>query len=480
MTAPMHGDEALRLIRSPGCPVCGEAEHAEEQFFKWLVIENYGQFETIMRLKASLGLCAAHTRRLLAVGGEAICVPVFGHVLDATRQQLAQPSSVQACLACEGVRWTVGRTIHILSQGLAQPEVLEAYRAENYLCVPHALDLLAAVPPVVAGHVAAATAARLEDPSSSREGILAGSDRDAEPRRRARAALARLDVAPSSGPLELERRLELSCCPVCLARGELELQYLDWLLAEHARSPSAVRDDLRSLCKTHVHDIAASDKRVEPLLHPQREQTRVVLGRFLDELATLPPEGVVARARAIPGHARDERSRHATTFARWRGGVAWARSSRDSRTRLAYTRLRGSVAGCHACHAADTAERRESELLMARLLDSAFVRRYEKRHGLCARHVLAMAAGPGRDLAARALEARLASLAWEIDEAARKRSWSFRHESAGDEETAWLRVAAQLDGRTFLGGPAAHAAVVARPVELVRESRDPAQRRTLG
>jgi len=117
---------------------------------------------------------------------------------------------------------------------------------------------------------------------------------------------------------------------------------------------------------------------------------------------------------------------------------------------------------------------------MARLLDSAFVRRYEKRHGLCARHVLAMAAGPGRDLAARALEARLASLAWEIDEAARKRSWSFRHESAGDEETAWLRVAAQLDGRTFLGGPAAHAAVVARPVELVRESRDPAQRRTLG
>jgi hypothetical protein len=55
-------------------------------------------------------------------------------------------------------------------------------------------------------------------------------------------------------------------------------------------------------------------------------------------------------------------------------------------------------------------------------------------------------------LARRVLAARLAVLAWELEEAGRKERWDARHEPRGAEGTAWLRAAAQLDGRTFLGG----------------------------
>jgi hypothetical protein len=52
-------------------------------------------------------------------------------------------------------------------------------------------------------------------------------------------------------------------------------------------------------------------------------------------------------------------------------------------------------------------------------------------------------------------DARLGLLAWELSQAARKQAWAYRHEPSGPEHDAWLRAAAQIDGRTFEGGPAA-------------------------
>jgi hypothetical protein len=54
----------------------------------------------------------------------------------------------------------------------------------------------------------------------------------------------------------------------------------------------------------------------------------------------------------------------------------------------------------------------------------------------------------------RELRGHLRELDWEIAEAARKQRWDARHERPGPERTAASRLAALLNGRTFLGGPA--------------------------
>jgi hypothetical protein len=76
------------------------------------------------------------------------------------------------------------------------------------------------------------------------------------------------------------------------------------------------------------------------------------------------------------------------------------------------------------------------------------------RHGLCVRHAVLAGTGPSAALARAGVRARLAILDWEIDEAGRKQGWNARHESPGPEQTVLVRLAALLDGRTFLGAPA--------------------------
>jgi hypothetical protein len=57
-------------------------------------------------------------------------------------------------------------------------------------------------------------------------------------------------------------------------------------------------------------------------------------------------------------------------------------------------------------------------------------------------------------LARRCVDGRLGLLAWEVGETARKYAWAFRHEPKGQEQQAWLRALAQIDGSVFEGGPA--------------------------
>jgi hypothetical protein len=54
----------------------------------------------------------------------------------------------------------------------------------------------------------------------------------------------------------------------------------------------------------------------------------------------------------------------------------------------------------------------------------------------------------------RELRGHLRELEWEIAEASRKQRWDARHERPGPEQTAYPRLAALLNGRTFMGGPA--------------------------
>jgi len=79
---------------------------------------------------------------------------------------------------------------------------------------------------------------------------------------------------------------------------------------------------------------------------------------------------------------------------------------------------------------------------------------YEAAHGVCLRHALLIDGGTAGARVRDGLRARLSVVEWEIAEAARKRGWEARHEGPGAEQTARLRLAALLDGATFVGGPA--------------------------
>jgi hypothetical protein len=465
-------EESLRLIGSPGCPLCREVARGEENFFEWFVVESYSQLEVVRRLQSGLGMCAAHTRALLATGGSSICVPVYRDVVRAARSRLAEPQPLGLCLACEKSRWLERHVTLILAAGLEQREVLEAYCSSDGLCMPHTLDLLAEVSPAIAACVATDAVARLEhEHAVGAAPPIARRDLDAERRQETRAALASLDLEPASGRNELEHRLALGCCPLCLARGHVEHQYLEWLLAEQGKSDNGVRDDIRSLCGTHIHDVLTDDPEAHWLLGPQRALFRAGLLQFIESLAALPPAGALPRLQALRERVQVELATTPRRSSAWRLALRWAVSSRVGGASHAHERLRRVKSSCRACYAAETAERRERELLLACARDAAFVRRYEQAHGVCARHALSMPTSFEADAVRRVLDGRLAVLAWELDEASRKRSWSFRHESDGDEETAWLRAAAQLDGQVFFGAPAQQPRAEARPVRAVDQGR---------
>ena len=110
---------------------------------------------------------------------------------------------------------------------------------------------------------------------------------------------------------------------------------------------------------------------------------------------------------------------------------------------------------CRACLAAETVERRETELLHVLLGDRRVAERYAVSHGICVHHALAASPdAPAADPLRGRTIVRLQTIAWELDELQRKGGWDFRHESPGPEATAARRALAQVDGRVFLGAPA--------------------------
>ena len=109
---------------------------------------------------------------------------------------------------------------------------------------------------------------------------------------------------------------------------------------------------------------------------------------------------------------------------------------------------------CPVCRARIANERSQLELLAAALALPPVRRLYEDSHGLCVRHSIRMTADSAAEMPHRHAAARVAVLAWEVGETARKYTWAARHEHTGPERDAWLRGLVQIDGRVFLGGPA--------------------------
>ena len=405
------------FLDPPGCPVCEYCIEAEDQFFRWFEIESFADPEMHARLRRSAGFCARHERRALRVRQLA---PIPAIVRGALEQLGSPPAERGECPACASVRQAREQSDGMLHTALGSPDLSARYAERDVgACVP---DVAVAV--VNGDHeIARALAEKLRRDLMTGHTfeLVAGRDLDAPMRAAARAALPTGVLPDWSTTAEAEcAAWQLEACPVCLAGGRAERRYLDWRRHEERADAVDLHQEPGLLCPGHLHDLATVDPEAG-----ERAATRV-RARWLHEVS-----GVLKRwpPAASPARALLRRRRHVP-------------------------RARFAIPFCPACRARDGAEERHLDLLLRLLPQRPQAEAYEAAHGVCVRHARLAGESAAAARVRRALRARLAVVDWEIAEAARKHGWDARHERPGPEQTARLRLAALLDGATFLGGPA--------------------------
>ncbi|MGH3401606.1 MAG: hypothetical protein ACRDRJ_03670 [Streptosporangiaceae bacterium] len=235
---------AADLLRAPGCPVCQYAAEASDRYLIWMALEGHAQMTTITRLCASLGTCAAHTRRLAGQPGAAIrLTAVYRYIVTAALGLLTtRAGRLTPCMACEHDEAAAGRALETLLDDLADEAVRSRYRDLGGLCLPH---LNAAVETGRRRDSSWLTRTMQETITAGAfHGWLAGADADAENR-----AVLRVVLPPAGAQLP-------SACPPCLAGAQAERDALECLpgLADDTYETPGI------LCAGHLADaVTAAD-----------------------------------------------------------------------------------------------------------------------------------------------------------------------------------------------------------------------------
>ena len=447
--------EALRHLAEPGCPCCRARVTAERREIRAFTTELYCHPLVLERLRASSGFCPGHTRALLLRPEATFVMPtVYREVLAGILGRLEAGrlgSGDNPCLLCEHVQAVERRAAWFILRGLAAREVAEAYAAGGGFCVKHALDVLPSAPADATSLLTGVLRRRLADTNTWSEcEMIAGVDEDRARRGSCRHGLVKwAGGRPQPGTVadQWAERFRADACAVCLTMGLADDRYLSWLAEEIGKRPDLVLVDCTRLCAPHLHDLYLAKRAAGAWM--ARRAAEIASWR----LASLDPvEGTSPRSgpevRTAPGWPSLPRTagRHLlhAVKALWLGQRAgWRQRVRDAQT----------IFECSACASTRVVEWSALALIGPGLRDVTLHQAYAAGQGVCVRH-LRMLRPQSRPVASRHARTRLEVLAWEVAEAARKSSWSGRHELIGDEATAWARVPGLLDGRSYLGGPA--------------------------
>ena len=418
--------ELAGLLRTDDCPACLFLDNAERSFFSWFVNENHAAASVQAQLRAGMGMCPAHSRRLVETPGPGpVLTTVVREALAGARARLHDDIPASQCPACASLSRSAGDVAHLLAEGLAHEGELWRYAEHRGVCLKHVFALAELAPPRLMTVIAQRLLKSLrgsDDPGLLT--LLACTDRDAVRRARWRTGLPDTGRSPSV-IAQLCGQLRVDACPICLAGGLGERRYLEWWTHASQTNDPSLRTDPGELCSAHLHDLALADA---PAGRRAIDRKRVATMRALELL--------LAEMPASP------------TASRRRRGVDAAPSPEVQRILIPQHQ-------CPACRARRTAELRQAELLDAAVELPEVRATYESSHGLCTRHALGVAAGTAAaQVTQRVVDARLGVLQWELEEIRRKYAWECRHEPAGPEHDAWLRGLAQVDGHVLIGAPA--------------------------
>lgn len=409
------------LLRQRSCPVCMQIADCERSFFSWFAIENFSSPQVQAQLRASAGMCRVHARRLLEEIGESHVLTIAMREATAgARQNLRTSEQPRTCPACAVAAVAAERACQLIVGGLTDPANARLYLEHRGMCLPHVLNVARTAESPALRIVCERLLTSLGEVEDGAVQVLAGADPDAARRARWRRDLPRESDADTTIE-QLEARLRIDTCPVCLATGWMSRRYLAWLSHD---SRSSLTTDPGELCAQHLHDLWLADPHAaEPVLERKRSARSALIRRLLDHLSD--PAPPARRGRRPRGDDRLDRAREQFT----------------------------SPPYCSACHARDGIDTSQLELVVSALGLEPVRRRYEQSHGLCARHASRLSDSAAAKFVRRHLEARLDLLSWEIDEIARKCGWAYRHEQAGPERHACLRALTQIDAAVFEGGP---------------------------
>jgi hypothetical protein len=419
MTATHGATDVIGLLQDgAGCPVCRRRADAERSWISAFTHETNADSEVMAAVIAARGFCAAHTRALVGRNDAAVLLPTplsgVAHARAADARS-ARDDTARPCLICTSEDQSAADATAVIARRLGEPAVLDAAGADGALCAQHLVDAAAAASGDPARRLVAALADRLTRSAALTD--LAGHDHDAVRRaaylhRQAEALPARDEAARYQPTLQrLLEDLSRPRCAGCHGAGEGAVRYLQWLAGAIDDTDHRLDQRETSLCRRHLHDLAA--------LAP--DPAAEVVGRERDALR--------ARVGQLTGQL---------------GG-----SGRQQRSALAA--YAEAVRSCPACLAAETGAQQAIAVTSAALGDRRVREAMGAGHGLCVRHAPVVSARSGDSLPREVLHSRVLTLAFELDEARRKRNWWVRHEPQGKEMTAWRHAPTWLAGATYLG-----------------------------
>jgi hypothetical protein len=445
MLARLRRDSAWRTqwltdhATDDACLVCARVEAAAGRWVRDWLEETHAEPGMVLRLRASLGFCARHTRAVLASGAEpTLLTLLFDRVVTRACVVLDQPGRYQrtACPLCERERREAESALTMLRGAIAG----RGLPVSLPVCTDHTLAVMRTLPQRGAGARARlrTLADRLDerllaclamtDPVAVADTALR-ADPDARLRAEWATVRARLSEHHRGGvdldPRERASRLmSVPACPVCVRAAVAEHDYLQWLLAQHAAQGRLERRE-SILCATHLHDLV-----------PVSGRTGQMLPRNAHGVWSLLAANVRVWARRVTGFAD--------------GCVPGPTSRRRVRPLPELMAGLQRPAGCRACEAGAQAAGRASQLLHAVALDADLRAGLDRSHGVCFAHGQSLA--PDDPLRLR-LRARLAMTRWELDEAHHHTRWDQRFDPRGAERTGWSRAPTILDGAIYCGCP---------------------------
>jgi hypothetical protein len=503
--AEMWKPHVLAQLKEAHCWICEQDASEIDRDFFWFVHEQYYEGEMVDKMRLAHGFCPTHTRYFLRNGGNSVVTAVFSYLswylidrLHAAREDLSQRRSRRnsreicrkaaaalrpkgVCPMCSSLRTGENINLHAFIHTLALSDVRVAYENSVGLCLPHfrhaALDATWDTVSLLTTDMQRRLKAKLVPEKSPvaliEQAVGFDKERLLRPNGNTETPLKQNNVkigaappytelgnpAPNWSPTFEQVLASLSepGCPVCRACEQGVRQYLDWLAqqVEAMQSTSGSWEASLNVCPSHLWELKASGHEQAAVLLGNHtvQQWLWKLDRLSTELGKRPSERLLQRLREgflvwcgayDPALCQDsDRPR-----SRWKKVAAVMEPPQHRLDGLRAIAFRDDL--CQACSHIQTTTRRVLDLILRVLEDSYGRKAYHESAGVCLRHCVAganLAEVPeALDEVLAAQIARLRVIEWELEESARKTSWSVRYESKGPEDDAWRRAASQLYG----------------------------------
>ena len=143
MTTTQAYETFLQACQGPGCPLCRAERESELRYLDRFFYELVNDYGARVKLRASLGFCAAHARLSVeGLKGKALGLAIlYEDMLRLAGEELEKrgelPRAGGKCPACEHLSETRRWLLSDLSHKIMEPVTAGALEKSAGLCLPH-------------------------------------------------------------------------------------------------------------------------------------------------------------------------------------------------------------------------------------------------------------------------------------------------------------------------------------------------------